>query len=370
MQQIKIYSLGPSSAVKGGISRVVDRIRNRFPTHIDFQIIPTFSQYTGGGDEKGSPVQQLFVYAWACVRVTLAAIMPGRKVFHIQLSQRGSMFRKGTICLLLRLLRQRYIIHTHAFDDDLFFRWTPPSVKRAITVNLTHGKRFLVLTQSWRKFYIDSFGVSPAKVEIFPTPVELPAHIPDRRGRDGIRVLFLGRIGERKGAFELIRAFASLPEEIRSHSSLTLAGDGDIDMAKQLAKNLRCDSVSVPGWTGPTEVNRLLEESDIFVLASHGEGLSGALVEALAWGLAVITTAAGGTDEFLTTGQNALLVRPGNVEDIRDALAALITNEEFRLRLGQEARKTAEAFDVDVYIARLVKLYEDVADIDRIEGDR
>jgi glycosyltransferase involved in cell wall biosynthesis len=172
----------------------------------------------------------------------------------------------------------------------------------------------------------------------------------------------LGNIGIRKGAYDLIRAFGALPEDVRAYCHLTLAGDGDTDKAQALAQELGCAKrVAIPGWIGKAAVERLLADSDVLVLPSYAEGMAMALVEAMSWGLPVVTTSVGGAGDFLEQGRNCLLVSPGDVGGIRDAMANLARDPELRLQLGLAARDTISRFSIDTYISTLSALYEELA---------
>ena len=149
---------------------------------------------------------------------------------------------------------------------------------------------------------------------------------------------------------------------MRARCHLTLAGDGDTDEAQTLAQELGCaNRVAIPGWIGKAAVERLLADSDVLVLPSYAEGMAMALVEAMSWGLPVVTTSVGGASEFLEQGRNCLLVSPGDVDGIRDAIANLAHDPESRLQLGLAARDTISRFSIDTYISTLSALYEELA---------
>ena len=75
----------------------------------------------------------------------------------------------------------------------------------------------------------------------------------------------------------------------------------------------------------------------------------------------MVTSAAGGADEFLETGANCLLVEPGDVGGIADAIERLADDPDHRAHLSAEARTTAERYGIERYIATLTRLYEDLA---------
>ena len=360
---IKVLCVGPAVTVRGGISRIIGRINDRFPPNIDFVILATYpEQKRYGHPDWRYRCQQFATFCAAFITVSLRAAFSHGTVFHVHLSERGSAIRKGLLCVVLRVFRSRFVVHTHAAEHAMFHEWVPGAAKRLFIWGFSGARHFIVLTQFWRGYYANLLNRAPDQFLLLPNPCDLPASIPNRRGRGQIRLLFLGRIGERKGAFDLIRAFAAVPAELSAALSLTLAGDGDIDQARALATETGCaPRTSVPGWVSAAEVERLLQDADALLLPSRGEGMSIALLEALGAGLPVVTTTAGGAGDFLEDQRNSLLVEPGNIPAITRAICQLATDSELRERLGQEARKTATRFSIEQYMESLTNLYEEVA---------
>jgi glycosyltransferase involved in cell wall biosynthesis len=362
---IHIASVGPSLCVKGGISRVMELINAHLPSHICFHCIATFTRYTGdkgaNRSDRGSPLLQGLVYLLAVFQ-TLARALARRTVFHVHFSGRGSLLRKGLICVMLRSLRSQYVVHSHAADTNLFSQWLPQPCRRLLLWGLKGAGRVIVLTKFWHDYYSSILHLPAERLLLLPNPADLPTSIPDRSKHKRMRILFLGRIGIRKGAFDVIRAFALLPKDVQAGCHLTLAGDGDTEEARALAVEQGClDRVAIPGWVGKADVERLLVESDVLVLPSHAEGMAMALVEAMSWGLPVVTTSVGGAGEFLEQGSNCLLVTPGDVRGISDAIATLARDPAYRLELGRAARQTVSRFSIDSYIATLSGVFEELA---------
>jgi glycosyltransferase involved in cell wall biosynthesis len=361
--RITVLCVGPGRTVRGGITSVIERIGSRFPGRIRFRTVATFSQYSGSDQpERKGRIVQIFVFLVAFVRICFTGLFSRGTVFHVHLSVKGSTLRKGLVCVALRALRCCYVVHAHAADDSMFHAWVPASLRRVLLWGIGGADYFIALTRFWGEYYANAIQIPANRLLLLPNPAVIPPVVPDRTNREGLHFLFVGRIGKRKGAFELIRAFASLPLEIRVRVRITLAGDGEVDAACELANALGCSAqTSVLGWVEPRETERLLEEADVFFLPSHGEGMSMALLEAMAWGLPVVTTTSGGTDEFLLSDHNCILTKPGDVQEIAGAMCALARDPQLRARLGTEARRTASRFDVDKYIAKLTCLYEELA---------
>jgi glycosyltransferase involved in cell wall biosynthesis len=172
--------------------------------------------------------------------------------------------------------------------------------------------------------------------------------------------LFLGRISKLKGVFDLIQAFSRLSTGQRRSLKLLLAGDGDIEQAKLLVEQLQlADHVIFLGWIDANKRNALLSKADIFALPSHTEQLPMAILEAMAWGVPVITCPVGGIPDVVVSGKNGLLVPPGNVKQMADAMQSLVDDPSLRRSLGLEAQRRATEFDIRHYVMQLEKIYLD-----------
>lgn len=359
---IRVICVGASVNVRGGISRLLRRLKDAFPSNIQFRLVATYSEHIGDGEAKlWERCVQPLVFAWSVMQVQALALSRRPTVFHVHFSQRGSTFRKGIICVILRLLGCRFVVQGHG-SDALFPKRVPSLVRRALTWGIGGARYLIVLTRYWGEYYSRELNFPSARVLVLPNPVDIPQSIPDRTSREGVQLLFLGRVGERKGAFDVIEAFAALPGAVRDRCHLTIAGDGELERARQLLEQLGCaEKASILGWVVESEVDRLLAEADVLLLPSRLEGMSMALLEGLAMGLAVVTSAAGGADEFLEFGANCLLVQPGDVDGIANAIERLAGSPELRARLSSEARTTANRYSMERYIATLTRLYEDLA---------
>ena len=105
-------------------------------------------------------------------------------------------------------------------------------------------------------------------------------------------------------------------------------------------------AVVLPGRVAPEEVPRFLQAADFLVLPSYSEGMPQAVLEAMNCGLPVVATRVGGVPEAVIDGETGLLVEAKNVEQLRNAMERMITDEAFRLAAGQKGLARArEVFD-------------------------
>jgi glycosyltransferase involved in cell wall biosynthesis len=201
-----------------------------------------------------------------------------------------------------------------------------------------------VLGASWRTRYIELLGVRGDRVVAFGNPIELPA--PGAKPA-GVKVVFLGRFGARKGSADVLNAVAGLPLD------LVMAGDGEVTETRALAARLGVDA-EIHDWLTPAQRDEVLVSAHVFVLPSRDEGLPMALLESMGHGLVPVVSPVGSIGEVVQDGENGLLVPPGDVAALKRALESLLADEGLRDRLAKAARSTVEPFAIESYMDEMV----------------
>ena len=92
----------------------------------------------------------------------------------------------------------------------------------------------------------------------------------------------------------------------------------------------------------PLEMGELYRAMDAFILPSHNEGLSNAVIEAMATGLPVIATDVGGHNEFISHRKNGILIKPNNTNELIEALGKVVSTESYRSEIACNAREGAQ----------------------------
>ena len=249
-------------------------------------------------------------------------------------------------------------LHAHSSDYKEYFPKLPGPLRWFVARSIRKSDLLIVLSESWKDFYVNELGVNREKVKVLPNPIKLPM-LSQNKSNQPISVLFSGRIGKRKGTFDLLLAWSRIDPSIRSRATLTITGDGEISKARRLVKELSIsDSVNVRGWIPLEELESLFSKSSIYVLTSRNEGLPMGLLEAMSHSSAVITSPVGGIPELIDDGINGILVDPGDIDSIIDSLENLISDDENRNRLSLNARKSVEPLDIENYNSEIVKLWK------------
>jgi glycosyltransferase involved in cell wall biosynthesis len=260
-----------------------------------------------------------------------------------------------------------YTIHGWSFHNDqhplvrrlriLGERWITARSSVNISVSASNRESGMEFIPSLDSVVINN-GIDQQKF----SPARSLANVREelRIPSGALLVLFIARFTAHKQPLTLIRAFrqalASLPGLY-----LLMVGSGDEKEAGlQLVKELELeDKVCLLPFR--QDVPDVLAAADIFVLPSLWEGLPIGLLEAMSMGKVVIATRVDGTKEVLRDRENGLMVEPGDVPALAEALVRMGKDGELRRRLGGEAVKTVrEQFNATVMTRRIEEIYDEV----------
>lgn len=353
-RHIKVLQLGPALDVRGGITTVEQHICDYLPAYVSMRHVATM--------EQGSAFARAVIFARAVrsLSTALEAIEPC--IVHIHFASRGSTLRKLILANMVLRAGRPLVLHAHGGYFDKFHRGLPGVLRRTVNGILQRANVLIALSSRWRDFYVNECELSPSHVAVLPNPVRWSPEVPNRAGRRQVQFLFLGHMCETKGTYDLVKAFAALPDSVRARARLVLAGDGDNEAIAKLAAPLG-EQVSVLSWIDSAERERLLAQSDVFVLPSYNEGVPMSLLESMAAGMPAIVTPVGGIPDVLRHGVEGLMVEPKRVADLSAAMAKMITDDAERLALGKRAHERARAFEVHAYARRLADIYQRIAPV-------
>ena len=247
-----------------------------------------------------------------------------------------------------------------ASDIDKMRRGDHLALSRFMLPTALRCDRFVALNEAVVRELVAA-GVPERRIVRIPNGIEVAS--PRERVaalHDPARVVFVGRLHEQKGVDTLLRAFARLrADRPDARVVLRLVGDGPL-RADLLALARELD-VAAEFLGERDDVEALLEDADVFVLPSRAEGMSNALLEAMAAGVPTIVTDIPGNADVIRQEENGLLVEPDDPEGLAAAIGRLLDDGALRERIGPAARGTVEAeYALDRVATRYVALYEEL----------
>ncbi|MEO1433297.1 MAG: glycosyltransferase family 4 protein [Cyanobacteria bacterium J06633_8] len=351
MNKLNILMLGASLEQNGGIATVEKLILKHAAEDVNIQHITTH--------DEGTILHRIKVFITGCNTLLRHLINSKVDILHVHISDGGSLVRKAIIAMIAFIFNKPILMHAHGAEFQRTYSKLPLLAQLVLSQIFRSCDKFIVLSKNWEEYYGNKLGLKKQQVVVLPNPTELPIQIPSRIHTSSIKFGFCGRIGSRKGTFDLIQAFAKMPQNLKESSELIIAGDGDIEHAGRLVENLEIKNhVRFLGWIDSKTREKLLADIDIFVLPSYNEGLPMALLEAMAWGLPVIVTPVGGIPELITSTENGLLVAPGDIQQLSRMMQKLIDNQSLRVSLGSAARQSVIPLDVKAYSIDMYQIYK------------
>lgn len=222
-------------------------------------------------------------------------------------------------------------------------------------------------------------GIPLPSIQVIPNGIDVDAFMPATHAeekfrlrmefglpRDAIVFGCVAALRPVKNHEGLLRAFAEVCRESngsRPLPYLALVGAGPLEASLRImAQELNCtEQVLFLGLHAEKNVQKLLRTFDVFVLNSFTEGLSYALLEAMASGLPSVVTAVGANPDLVHDGQEGFVVSVGDVEGLANCLRRMVDKVDVLPAMGAAARQKAEEYSSEQMIAAYAALYDAVA---------
>lgn len=174
-------------------------------------------------------------------------------------------------------------------------------------------------------------------------------------------ILFLAGVARRKGIFTLLEAFERVGKAIPS-ARLVIAGSegGDLEAVHRRAAAMSSLSIEIVGAVDPARVQDLMRAHSVYCLPSYGEPFATTILEAMACGVPVVATSAGGIPDLVTEG-GGRLVPPRDADALAAALVEVLSSVELQHAMGRHNRARVEtAFDAERAVDQLERAYRSV----------
>jgi len=325
----RLVVLGGGAETCGGISAAIDACRahgvfRRWPV----ELVATRAD---GGFLRNARAALEGLRAFARL-----LLQHRRVVVHVHSVAQPSFWSDCAFMALAHAARCPVILQLHGGGFERFRDGASTPARALIQFSLERAAHVVVPSESLRH-WVRSV-TREAAVSCIPSAVANPA--PGAEANRGNLILFLGRLEQRRGIFELLEATASLRSALPD-LRLVCAGEGDHAAVARYAARLGIrDAVKLLGRVGPSGKRALLENAAVFALPCHGAGLPIGLLEAMAAGLPVVTSPTGGIAEAVADGTSGFLVAPGDTATLARVLRKLLEDRALAQRMGAAARET------------------------------
>lgn len=349
MKPLRVLMCASSLKVKGGMVSVVKNYLGcRDWGNVRITFIPTHIET--------NKYLLMAYFSIAYIRILCLALLRKIDIAHLHVAERGSFYRKAFILQTLKRFGVKVILHHHGAEFDLFYNGLSGKRKEYVNKILRMADLNIVLSQRLVQMIK---GKSPkAKVEVLYNAVNVPQTNPyDIQSHN---VLFLGRLGHRKGTYDLLEVIRRIDKELPSDVRFYLCGDGEVEEVKRKVEALGISHrISHIGWIDGKQKEDFMKQSMMNVLPSYNEGLPMTILETMAHGIPNISTSIASIPEVLHDGENGFLITPGDVDTLCKRILQLIDDNSLRSRFSQESYKLVKcSFSLNANIKRLSRFYE------------
>jgi glycosyltransferase involved in cell wall biosynthesis len=348
----RVIHLGPDPSGPGGMPAVVRGL-------IESPLSERYAQRAIATYRPGSAWRRHSAFVTGMARLIAACLRPGPLVLHVHTAVRGSIYRKAIVILVGRALRRPVLLQLHAGVGDIerFDAGLGDTRRALLRFAVARADARISVSSAGGAEFAGRFGL-PA-MPVIPNAAPRVARAGGAAPADGIvRCLYLGGFDDpAKGGAVLVSALAAM---LAAEPSLRVDLAGPGEPTAELGALAAADGARVRwlGWLGEEQKGAAFEAADVVIMPSLTEGLPVALLEAMAYGRAIVASRAGGMPEVVADDREAVLVTPGDAAELTERTVALARDPERRRARGAAARDRARSMTDDEVCRPLGELYE------------
>lgn len=347
----KICMIIPSFSAKGGIASVVNGYKgSKLESKYNLKYIETYCD--------GGKIKKIWKAIIAYFLFIIQMFFNKPNVVHIHSSFGGSFYRKLPYIYISYFFKVPIINHIHGADFKKFYKDASNKKKYIIKKSYSKCLYIVALSQEWKDQL--KLIVPDSKIQIIENYGILNTNgIEERKKKSNtFNILFLGFICKRKGCYDIPKIANKVLKEI-PNAKFILAGSGEVENIKQITPKEIQENIIYPGWIRDKEKDKLLKEADIFFLPSYNEGMPMAILDAMGYGLPIVSSLVGGIPKIVLNNKNGFLTEPGNIENFSNFLIELLKNDKERKNFGSESINIIKNnYSLERHIEKIDYLYQ------------
>lgn len=342
---MKICMIIPNEEVKGGIAAVVNGYKKRgFQEKYQITYVESYCD--------GSKLKKIKKAMIAYLQYASLLWRDRPDVIHIHSSFGGSFYRKLPFIVFSQLCGVKIINHIHGAEFDKFYENAGEKKKKLVQKIYGLCDVMIALSEEWKE------RLKRIVEEDRIVVIENYCEIPELKEKKKRQILFLGELSRRKGCYDLAAIYKTITKEA-GRIPFIVAGDGEKKEVEATFSEFEAGQVSFPGWVRGEEKEKLLRESEYFLFPSYNEGMPMAVLEAMAHGMAIVTTTVGGIPKLIESGEEGFLCEPGDTREMAQKLLLLLKDEKLKDQCEKNCRKKAvENYSIDQHMKRVEAVYD------------
>lgn len=346
---MKVLMVGVSEETKGGMWTVVENYLK------DEEFIRKTNLLYVATAGLGSIPHRLQVTLKAYIKILFILLTGKVDILHVHMAEKGSVFRKGIVIGMGRMFGCKIICHLHGATFEVWYKGCSERKQKLIKKILNQSDKVIILGEYWLDFIGQLLGEEKICV-VYNAVKELEKNPYRTDSRD---LLFLGALNQRKGIDDLLAAMRIVKESGSFQGKLYLYGpDSENNIEEKIRENHLMDTVEYKGWLNSQDKQEAFSSIAVNILPSYNEGLPMTILETMSYGIPNISTNVAAIPEAIDNHENGILVKPGSIKEIAEAVISLITDDSVRSFCSQSAfSKVAREFSLDIHKNKILAIY-------------
>ena len=344
----------PALHLPGGVANYYSTIRRKFGVEVDYFIVGRRAE----DESRASLIKRFITDNYKFYRQLRNE---SYDIVHLNPSlQCMSIIRDGVFHLIAKSLGKRTIIFIRGWDDKCehrIWRWFLPLFRYAYF----SADAFILLAGVFRETIVRAGYTGPVYLETTVADDSI-FDVCQKGTSNVINILFMSRLDIDKGVYEAIDAY-SIALQKYPGLRLCVAGSGaELDAARRYVEEHDIAGVTFPGFVREKAKQATWCEADIFLFPTRfGEGMPNAILEAMSYGVPVVTRPVGGVRDFFEDGKMGYITEATDARTFSNLLLRLIEDKEARDAIGAYNRAYAwERFRATKVVERLQGIYDEV----------
>jgi glycosyltransferase involved in cell wall biosynthesis len=283
-------------------------------------------------------------------------------IVHIHGAKDGSIARKFFVCFIAKkIFSKKIIFHSHAGAFDEFYQRGSWLYKYMCRFLINNSEAVIALSDRWDDFFKENFRIK--KIIALRNPVEHKQPlVVKQKNNSPVVFLFLGRIADHKGVFDLMDLVIEEQNSLRGKCKFLIGGNHEVDrLKKTIAEGGIEDLAEYIGWVQDDEKDQYFYMSDYFILPTYHEGMPMTILEALSYGKPVISTPVGSIPEVIEHNKNGFLFPPGNKTQLKKIIFDVLDDRSKYDCMRTHAMNAAKNFYPESIKTELEKLYSEIS---------
>lgn len=349
----------------------------------DFDIIKLDTNFRKSNSKKGKfGVAMVFAFFQLNIRLIriLIKYKPNITYYYVTATMLGWLGKDIWVIILSKLFGVKVVIHMRAGHFRKNYDQSNIVFKKILKRVLNITDFNLAQSPSLAKQY-DGLVKNKTNIGYVYNMISAEKYFPKEDGNyDENIVFFLGHLSHAKGYCDILKAIPSIVEEfpeikfcfagtiIKEERNVFYNGiNGEPminvnpeDVYNEFIKGKYEANYEYLGKLDELDKIKWMEKSNLFILTSYSEGFSMSVLEAIALGKPIITTPVGALKDVLQNDSNAVLVNPGDINAITQAILKILKNKVFRNTLANNNKVLRENFTVDIISKRYNELFKSI----------